>query len=223
MSLCPKCGFSVGEGFTECPSCGVILAKVRATAPPSDIQPPSPPLPLSPLSPPAMPPPPPLEPASPYAPPTADLQPAVQQQIYSGYPPATRTGEEISPRTLEALEALRPWLRFLVIYGFVVLIFMVLGAVGILLTGLSNPKMLPLAAVYVFYALIGLAFLLPLNRSAQAIRQLSESGPRATLETFVSEQGTFWRRAGIMTIVMLCITVIFVLVLVFGGMAAMMR
>ena len=105
-----------------------------------------------------------------------------------------------SPRTLEALVALRPWLRFLVIYGFVVLVLMGLGAVGMLLTGLNNPSMLPLAAIYGFYSLIGLVFLLPLNRSVQAIRQLAENGPRATLETFVTEQGVFWRRAGVISV-----------------------
>ena len=99
-----------------------------------------------------------------------------------------------------------------------------LGAVGILLTGLRNPSMLPLAAVYGFYSLIGLVFLLPLNRSVQAIRQLAENGPRTTLETFVTEQGTFWRRAGIMTVIMLCLVLLgLVLAVVFGGLAAMMK
>jgi hypothetical protein len=211
MPVCPKCGFAVGEGFTECPSCGVILAKVRATAPPR-------------LPPDLQPPPPPPEAVSPYAPPAAALQAAPPPQLYTGPPPVAATGEEISPRTLEALVALRPWLRFLVIYGFVALAFMGLGAAGMLMTGLSNPKMLPLAAVYGFYALIGLVFLLPLNRSVQAIRRLAENGPRMTLETFVSEQGIFWRRAGVMTVIMLCLVLLgLVLALFFGGMAAMMR
>jgi len=221
MPLCPKCGFSVGEGFAECPSCGVILAKVRATAP---RLPPDPPPNLPAAPPPALPPPPPPESLSPYAPPAADLR--APATIYSGSaPPAPAgTGEEISPQTLEALVALRPWLRFLVIYGFVMLAFMALGAVGSCFAAVRSSQLMPLALIYGFYAAIGLIFLLPLNRSVEAIARLSENGPRRTLESFIVEQGTFWRRTGWLTAIMLCLAVIGVgLAVLLGGMATLAR
>jgi len=221
MPLCPKCGFTVGEGFAECPACGVILAKVRATAPrlPPDL-PPSLPADL----PPALPPPPP-EPVSTYAPPAADLRvPAATMYSASAPVSPAGVGEEISPRTLEALVALQPWLRFLVIYGFVMLVFMGLGAVGSCFAAVRNPQLMPIALIYGFYAAIGLVFLLPLNRSVDAIRRLAENGSRRTLESFIVEQGTFWRRTGWMTAIMLGIAVIGVaLAILLGGLATLAR
>jgi len=221
MPLCPKCGFAVGEGFAECPSCGVILAKVRATAPrlPPDLPPDLP------ASLPAALPPPPPEPVSPYAPPAADLRvPAATMYSASAPFSPSGAGEEISPRTLEALVALQPWLRFLVIYGFVMLAFMGLGAVGSCFAAARNPQLMPIAIVYGFYAAIGLVFLLPLNRSVDAIRRLAENGSRRTLESFIVEQGTFWRRTGWLTAIMLCLAVVgVVLDILLGGMAALTR
>ncbi len=222
MPLCPKCGFTVGEGFAECPSCGVILAKVRATAP---RLPPDPPPDLPPNAPPAFPPPPPPEPLSPYAPPAADLR-ASAATLYSGSAASSPAGggEEISPATVAALVALQPWLRFLVIYGFVMLAFMALGAVGSCFAAVRTPRLMPIAVVYGFYAAIGLVFLLPLNRSVDAIRRLAENGSRKTLESFIVEQGTFWRRTGWLTAIMLCIAVIgIVLAVLLGGLAALAR
>lgn len=200
MVPCPKCGFSVAESAAECPACGVILAKVRAAPPPI--------------------------PASPYAPPAAAYREPVPPEPVAA-PPLPETagmGGEISAKTLEALTALRPWLRFLVVYGFVLLVIMALAAVGSLFAAFRSPQMFPLAMVYGFYAAIGLAFLLPLQRSAEAIRQLPERGPRATVEAFAVEQGAFWRRTGLLTAVMLCLALLgVVLALLFGGLAALNR
>jgi hypothetical protein len=185
MVPCPKCGFSVAENAAECPACGVILAKIRT-------------------------PPPPRAPESPYAPSAAvfrEPEPPALAAAAPPPPPADTEGE-ISPRTLEALRDMRPWLRFVVGYGFVVLVLVALGAVGTLLAALKNPQMFSLFLVYGFYglipALIGWAFLLPLRRAAEAIRRLPDLGPRATVEAFVAEQEAFWRR----TAVMLCLALL---------------
>ena len=214
MPTCPKCGFALAGGEMECPACGVILAKVRSVPPllPSAAEAVPPPVPPQP---------PPREAASPYAPPAAPM--TASETLYSGAPaPLAGGGGEISPQTLQALTAMRPWLGFLVGYGIVMLTLMAFGAVVSLLVAGRNPKVLPLAVVYGFYSVIGFAFLLPLRRSAQAIRRLSERGPRATVEGFVVEQGVFWRRSGILTAVMVAILVIgFVLAVVLGGAAVL--
>jgi hypothetical protein len=199
MVTCPKCGFSVAESAAECPACGVILAKVRALPPPR-------------------------APESPYEPPAAAFREPEPPALAAAAPPPPPAGTEgeISPRTLEALQDMRPWLRFMVGYGFVVLILIALGAVGTLLVSLKNPQMLSISLVYGFYAVIGWVFLLPLRRAAEAIRRLPDLGSRATVETFVAEQGAFWRRTGLFTAVMLCLAVFaVVLAILFGGLAAM--
>jgi len=201
MVPCPKCGFSVAENAAECPACGVILAKVRTLPPPR-------------------------APESPYTPPAAafrEPEPPALAAVEPPPPPANTEGE-ISPRTLEALRDMRPWLRFMVGYGFVVLVLVALGAVGALLAALyfKKPQMFSLFLVYGFYALIGWAFLLPLRRAAEAIHRLPDLGPRATVEAFVAEQGAFWRRIGLFTAVMLCLALLgVVLAILFGGLATM--
>jgi hypothetical protein len=196
MVPCPKCGFSVAENAAECPACGVILAKVRAPQPPR-------------------------APESPYAPPAAVFHEPEPPALAAPPPPADTAGE-ISHRTLEALLDMRPWLRFMVGYGFVMLILVALGALGTLLAALKNPQMFSVSLIYGFYAVIGWVFLLPLRRAAEAIRRLPDLGPRATVETFVAEQGAFWRRTGLFTAVMLCLALLgVVLAILFGGLAAM--
>jgi hypothetical protein len=195
----------------------VILSKVRAVSPrPTPVA-----VALPPQAPEQAPPPPP----SPYAPPAAAMretgafEPA--GQLYS---PAAGAGGEITAKTVEALTRMRPWLRFLVGYGFVVLALMALGAVGMLLGAARSPQMLPFALGYGLYALIGLAFLLPLRRSVEAIRRLAELGPRATIETFIVEQGTFWRRMGVLTAVMVALLAVgFFLAILLGGFATLMK
>jgi hypothetical protein len=197
MVPCPKCGFSVAENAAECPACGVILAKARALPPPR-------------------------VPESPYAPPAyREPEPPALAAAAPPPPPADTEGE-ISPKTLEALRDMRPWLRFVVGYGFVVLVLVALGAVGTLLAALKNPQLWSFFFVYGFYALIGWALLLPLRRAAEAIRRFPDLGPRATVEAFVIEQGSFWRRTGLLIAVMLCLVLLgVVLAILFGGLAAM--
>jgi hypothetical protein len=150
---------------------------------------------------------------------TAAVEPA--GHLFS---PAAGAGGEITAKTIEALTRMRPWLRFLVGYGFVMLVLMALGAVGMLLAASRSPQLLPLALGYGFYALIGFAFLLPLRRSAEAIRRLAELGSRATVETFIVEQGTFWRRSGLLTaVVVALIAVGLVLAVLLGGFATLMK
>jgi len=207
MPTCPKCGFALAGGEMECPACGVILAKVRAV-------PPRLPDAADAVSPPMLPQPPPPA-ASPYAPPAAAI--TTSETLFPATPPAGARGE-ISPQTLQALDSVRPWLRFLVGYGFVVLTLTAIGAVVTLLVAGRNPKALPLAVIYGFYSVIGFAFLLPLRRSVEAVRRLAELGPRATVEGFIVEQGVFWRRTGILIAVMVTIAVIgFALAVVLGG------
>jgi hypothetical protein len=194
MSTCPKCSFALDPGAAECPACGVILAKAKPReAPAAAASRPEP------------------EPAKP-----EDLY--VPGTVYS---PASAfaDGDLITTKTLDALGTVRPWLRFLVGYGFVMLALMILGSVIMMVAGASGTQgewgMLSL--VYLFYAIIMIALLLPLKRSSDAIRGIPLRGATSGLEAFVTEQATFWRRAGLLTAVSV---VLMVLVFGFGVMAA---
>ncbi len=136
------------------------------------------------------------------------------------YPEAPR----ISAATIESIQRMRPWLRFLAVYGFIMLGLMLVGGVVLLLSGLNNPRFLPLGLVYLAYGFIGFAIVLPIHRSAMAINELPRSGASLALETLAAHQLAFWRRSGILTVVGLVIAgMVLVLAIVFGALAALSR
>jgi hypothetical protein len=175
MEACPKCNFVLTPGAVECPSCGVILAKLRAG-----------------LSRPFQ-----STPPNPYAPPLAAIESPPM-----AFPAAVPAQDAITRSTVEALETVRPWLRFIVIYGFVMISLMLLGAVGMLGFGLARTEMLPLALFYLLYGGVGFALLAPLRRSSAALGQLA-TNTSTCLETYTREQAAFWRRWGLICAVSL--------------------
>ena len=177
MSACPKCGSPLAGGETECPACGVILAKARPTS--ARVTPIAVPLP---------------------APPPA------AETVYGGPEPADAPGAvaaAISPQTLEALTRLRPWLRFMAGYGSVVSALMACAAFVSLFAAFSKPQLLAVTIAYGLYSVIGFSVIGPLHRASDAILQISALGPRAAVEAFAVEQGAFWRRIGLVTAISL--------------------
>lgn len=205
MEACPKCNFSLAPGAEECPACGVILAKLRQSAG-ARIAPPSLP-PIAPAEAPVH---------NPYVPPAAEVdRPAAQPGL--AIPPMQQT---ISFATLAALDEARPWLRFLVGYGFVALTIMLIASVGLLVGATQKAELMPLALVYLLYGVIGFAILLPLRRSVQALRGLTMAEASVSLETFTIHQAQFWRRVGLLTAVTLVLVVLAMVIGIVAGLAA---
>lgn len=202
MEACPKCNFTLAPGAQECPACGVVLAKFKQNV--IGLRTSS----TVPLTSPA------LAAAvsfhNPYVPPAADVESAP-----SGPPmAASRPQPLITLATLEALHAVRPWMGFIVGYGFVMLALMMVGAVGLLAGASEQAGLIPLAIVYVLYALVGFAILLPLRRSATAIRDMSMLDASASLglEAFAVQQAQFWRRIGLLTVVSIILMALIALI-----------
>src|SRR5262245_17080717 len=188
MSACPKCGSPLSGGEIECPACGVILAKVR--------------------------------PAPPRAAAIPDLsapnpEAASVSGIYAGPDPASASGPQLTEATLRALAAVRPWLRFMVVYGFVMLALAAVGAGTALIASFFQPKLLAAALLYGLYSAVGFSIILPLHRSTEALSRIDQLGPSAAVEAFAIAQGVFWRRSGLAVAVML---VLVLLVLVLGAL-----
>lgn len=208
MESCPKCSYQLPGGETECPACGIVLAKYRAAAaasPPPVAQPAAP---LYSPSPPRV-----LPSAAPRV--QATAQPAVHQPVQPAAPP-------ITPDTLAALHSARPWLRFVVGYGFVVSILMVLVGAGLMVGGLAKTELLAMGLIYLLYGAVGFALVLPLRRSVEPLRNVVSLGPSQALEQFAVHHGVFWRRTGVVTAILLGLVVIALLfAVVFGGLAAL--
>lgn len=202
MEACPKCNFTLAPGAQECPACGVVLAKFKQSV--TGVRTSS----TVPLTSPA------LAAAvsyhNPYVPPAADVESA------PAAPPVmvSRPQPVITLATLEALHAVRPWMGLIVGYGFVVLALMLVGAVGMMFASARSAELVPLAIIYFLYALVGFAILLPLRRSATAIRDMSmlDASASVGLEAFALQQVQFWRRIGLLTVVSLVIVALGALV-----------
>lgn len=125
----------------------------------------------------------------------------------------------VSESMLGALNATRPWVKFLAILGFVVMTFMVLAGL-IMFVGFSvAPATSKLPAFFgpvfgvvyvvmaVFFYLIPCLYLL---RYANAITRIQATG-QAALEDALKQQKSFWKYVGIFTIVMLVTYVLLVI------------
>jgi hypothetical protein len=217
MEACPKCNFSLAPGAQECPACGIVLAKFKAPAP--RVAPPHtpatpPPIPQAVAAP--------MIPAqplvhNPYVPPLANVEGFAPQPPMMA--PAAPAGE-ITPATLAALDSARPWLRFVVGYGFVSVVILAISAFSMLVLASRNLELLPLSLIYFLAAGFSYAALLPLKRSSEAIGRLPWMGASAGLESFVVEQSQFWRRTGLLTAAALVLVVLGVLVAVAIGVNA---
>lgn len=204
MTDCPKCGFELAEGAAECPACGIVLAKYRERE-----EAPDPRAYAAQTAPPA------ADEPNPYAPPGAPL-------VAPGEAHAEARSAGITGATLDALESARPWLRFIVGYGFVITVLMILAAVGLMLAGVAgNQELGPLALVYVVYGGVGLLMLVPLRRSSVALRELGRDDPSEVVERFMVSHASFWRRTGILTAISLVLVVVaFVVGMIAGAMNA---
>jgi len=203
MEACPKCNFALTPEAVECPACGVVLAKLKAVPGlQRQIQPEPPPLAVA---------------ANPYLPPAAPVEGVSIPRPIPAAPPAQ---DLITRPTLEALAAMRPWVRFLAICGLVFNVLTLLAALGLLFWSSDKPDLMPIALVYLVAAGVGFVILSPLNRSAEALSGLQLQNASGCLETFAVEQATFWRRMGAICIAYIIIIVILVAIGGLAGIAA---
>jgi len=198
---CMKCGNPVAAQATECATCGVILAKAR------------PPLPAVPTG----------GPLSGPAPSDAPVLVPAPQGAAPVAPDLPERSFHVGAQTASALTSARPWLKFVVIYGYVVTVIMFLASLGFAIYSFSNPGVLVLAFVYALYGMLSLILLTPLQRSSAAIKNLNVATIESSLELFVQEQCSFWRKAGILTAVTLAIAIVGAALLLFAGAIVALR
>jgi len=192
MEACPKCNFMLTPEAVECPSCGVILAKLKsglqrqlrpmstpvAAPPPLSVQPP---LSLAP---------------NPYAPPVTPVEALPPLPGAVPVPAAAQAPDAITPSTLETFSTLRRWLRFMSVYGLIVNGLCVIGGIFVGINAGDDAPMYLVSFVYLVYGVIGFFILQPLRRSADAIEHIPLKGASIGVETFVKEMTSFWRRIG---------------------------
>jgi hypothetical protein len=106
-----------------------------------------------------------------------------------------------------------------VVYSFIVIVLMLGASFVVPIVGDLSGESMVMALVYLLYSAVGLAMVLPLQRSLRGIRELENSGSGG-LETFVLEQTTFWRRAGVLTAISIVLLVLAIVLIVVGVVLA---
>lgn len=124
------------------------------------------------------------------------------------------------------LERTQPWVRFLSIMGFIasglmVLLGLVIGAAS---AAMGRSEMLP---VMVMYPIMGALYIFPslyLLRYADGIKRFMSSNMEDDLATALDAQRSFWKFAGIWTIVSIGFAAVaFVIAIAVGVLAGITR
>jgi hypothetical protein len=122
------------------------------------------------------------------------------------------------------LHRTRPWVRFLSIIGFITAgLMIVLGlAAGAFGAAAGNTEMIVLLFLY---PLMGVLYIYPsicLLRYANSIRSYQTTPTGQNLEAALDAQRSFWKFAGILTVVSICAMILlFVLAIVLGVAAGL--
>jgi uncharacterized protein DUF5362 len=125
-----------------------------------------------------------------------------------------------SPSPVAAqLQRTQPWVRFLSIMGFIVAGFMVLFGLVIGAVGAATGNYQTLG-IMVMYPIMGVVYVFPsifLLRYADRIKTFVASGQEQDLAGALDAQRSFWKFAGILTIVSIVVSLVFVAIAVMVG------
>lgn len=129
----------------------------------------------------------------------------------------------VTTRTLEAASLMRPWISFFSVLLWIGVVLFALGFVGlifgILLGGMGFEGVIMIVA-YGLLAVFYVYFARKLGACSRNLRNLGDTGQVVYLEDALFAMKDFWRIAGIMTILFICLYVV-ALVLMVGGIMFM--
>jgi hypothetical protein len=120
----------------------------------------------------------------------------------------------ITEPMLTSLRQTKPWARFLSILGFISISFMVIGGtinIFVLSGDNSQNSFLQVILLGTLNILMGLLYLFPslfLFKFSSAIGRLLDGGGSREMEEALSNQKSFWKFIGILTIIMFCIAIL---------------
>jgi len=147
---------------------------------------------------------------------------------YGGGVPGGVTGDraDVTEMAVEMLRQTKPWVMFLSVMSFLGSAFMLLGGIFMIVAGAFVPTgaagmstsalgfvYLPMAFLYIYPALKLWGF-------GGAIARLTQSRSSMDLEAALAQQKSFWKFAGITTIVMMVLYGLFFIGIIVVGVAA---
>lgn len=153
--------------------------------------------------------------------------PAQPAPYGSGEPYRADDRAEVSATSVEMLRQTKPWVTLLSVISFLGAGFMLLGGVSMVAMGAIAPagaSPIPMAAMgagYIPFALLYVYPALKLWGYSSAIGRLIASRSSVDLDAALAQQKSFWKFAGISTIVMIVLYVVLIVGFMVVGMAAL--
>jgi hypothetical protein len=134
-------------------------------------------------------------------------------------------GAQVTEMAVEMLRQTRPWVMFLSVMSFIGAAFMFLGGILVMAASALTPAKGPLpgAVLGAIYLPMGLLYIYPAIKMwtyGGAIGRLLTSRASVDLEAALAQQKSFWKFAGIVTIVMMVLYAVAIIGLVIVGVAA---
>ncbi len=145
-----------------------------------------------------------------------------------GYGPTTNQRVEVSDASVDMLRQTRPWVLFLSVMSFIGAGLTFLGGIAVMVfsglapTGSTMPSA-ALGAIYLPFSLLYIYPGLKLWSFASAIGRLVTSRSNIDLDAALTQQKSFWKYAGIATIVTIALYSIFFVGMIAVGVAAGLR
>ena len=132
---------------------------------------------------------------------------------------------EVSDAAVEMLRQTKPWVMFLSIVSFIGSGLMLLGGVSMMALGAFQPSgsAMPTAALGAVYIPMAMLYIYPALKLwgfSGAIGRLLASRSNMDLETALGQQKSFWKFAGIVTIVMIALYAVLIVGMMVVGFAA---
>ena len=139
-------------------------------------------------------------------------------------PPPLAASSSSAPTTSPSpvavqLQRTQPWVRFLAIMGFIIAGFMVLFGLVVGAAGAATGNYQTLG-IMVLYPIMGVVYVFPsifLLRYADRIKTFVASGQEQDLAGALDAQRSFWKFAGVLTIVSIVMSLVFVAIAVMVG------
>lgn len=135
-------------------------------------------------------------------------------------------GAQVTEMAVEMLRQTRPWVVFLSVMSFIGSAFMLLGGILVMAAGALAPSGSPIPSTVLgaFYIPMSLLYIYPalkLWAYGGAINRLIASRASVDLEAALAQQKSFWKFAGIVTILMIALYIVaFIGIMVVGVAAA---
>ncbi|HPQ41319.1 MAG TPA: DUF5362 family protein [bacterium] len=134
------------------------------------------------------------------------------------FPPGGSPGA-VDSRLIGALSGTKPWVRFIAVLGFIMIAFMLVMALFMLAislfagdtAGMNIAEAVAVSVIYVFGAILYAFPTVALWKYGSAINTLKANTTVDGLFTALDSQRSFWKIVGIITVIWLILSVLFVI------------